>query len=86
MNLRAVKGMKDILPDEISKWHRLESAFRQRVEHGADRPIEPQCDFVKMRRVERFRDAVDAGKHLRESCRILLRGKRHLTEAVRAQQ
>jgi histidyl-tRNA synthetase len=32
MSLRAVKGMKDILPDEISRWHRLENAFRQRVE------------------------------------------------------
>ena len=32
MSLRAVKGMKDILPDEISKWHHLENAFRQRVE------------------------------------------------------
>jgi histidyl-tRNA synthetase len=28
MNLRAVKGMNDILPDEIGRWHRLESAFR----------------------------------------------------------
>ena len=32
MSLRAVKGMKDVLPDEIPKWHRLERAFRQRVE------------------------------------------------------
>ncbi|MEM7136604.1 MAG: histidine--tRNA ligase [Myxococcota bacterium] len=32
MSLRAVKGMKDILPDEISKWHRLERSFRQCVE------------------------------------------------------
>ena len=52
MNLRAVKGMKDILPDEISKWHRLERAFRECVEaHGfreARFPIvEPTALFVR---------------------------------------
>ena len=46
MSLRAVKGMKDILPDEISKWHRLESAFRQRVE-GYGFLVE--LDFLKGR-------------------------------------
>jgi histidyl-tRNA synthetase len=52
MSLRAVKGMKDILPDEISNWHRLENAFRQRVEgygFGEARfPIvEPTALFVR---------------------------------------
>ncbi len=52
MSLRAVKGMKDILPDEISSWHRLENAFRQRVEaygFGEARfPIvEPTALFVR---------------------------------------
>jgi histidyl-tRNA synthetase len=52
MNLRAVKGMKDILPDEISKWHRLESAFRQRVEGYGFREarfpiVEPTALFVR---------------------------------------
>jgi histidyl-tRNA synthetase len=32
MSLRAVKGMNDILPDEIGRWHRLEGAFRSLVE------------------------------------------------------
>ena len=32
MNLRAVKGMNDILPEEIGRWHRLEKAFRTLVE------------------------------------------------------
>lgn len=32
MNLRAVKGMNDILPDEIGRWHRLEAAFRAMAE------------------------------------------------------
>jgi len=52
MNLRAVKGMKDILPDEISKWHRLENAFRQRVEGYGFREarfpiVEPTALFVR---------------------------------------
>ncbi|MFA9412437.1 MAG: ATP phosphoribosyltransferase regulatory subunit, partial [Deltaproteobacteria bacterium] len=52
MNLRAVKGMKDILPDEISKWHRLEDAFRQRVEGYGFREarfpiVEPTALFVR---------------------------------------
>jgi histidyl-tRNA synthetase len=32
MNPRAIKGMNDILPDEMGRWHRLESAFRHAVE------------------------------------------------------
>jgi len=32
MNYRAVKGMNDILPDEIERWHQLEATFRQIVE------------------------------------------------------
>jgi histidyl-tRNA synthetase len=52
MSLRAVKGMKDILPDEISKWHRLERAFRQRVESYGFREarfpiVEPTSLFVR---------------------------------------
>jgi histidyl-tRNA synthetase len=52
MSLRAVKGMKDILPDEISKWHRLESAFRQRAESYGFREVrfpivEPTALFVR---------------------------------------
>ncbi|MGB7474708.1 MAG: histidine--tRNA ligase [Polyangiales bacterium] len=52
MNLRAVKGMKDILPDEISKWHRLENAFRNRVEGYGFREarfpiVEPTALFVR---------------------------------------
>ena len=52
MSLRAVKGMKDILPDEISKWHRLENAFRRRVEGYGFREarfpiVEPTPLFVR---------------------------------------
>ncbi|MEM9731094.1 MAG: histidine--tRNA ligase [Myxococcota bacterium] len=52
MSLRAVKGMKDILPDEISKWHRLERAFRERVESYGFREarfpiLEPTELFVR---------------------------------------
>ena len=50
--MRAVKGMKDILPDEISKWHRLENAFRQRAEAYGFREVrfpivEPTDLFVR---------------------------------------
>ena len=35
MQYRAAKGMNDILPDEVRRWHRLEEAFRKTVElHG----------------------------------------------------
>jgi len=52
MSLRAVKGMKDILPDEISNWHRLENAFRNRVEGYGFREVrfpivEPTALFVR---------------------------------------
>ncbi|MGB5812646.1 MAG: histidine--tRNA ligase [Polyangiales bacterium] len=52
MSLRAVKGMKDILPDEISKWHRLERSFRERVEGYGFREarfpiVEPTELFVR---------------------------------------
>ncbi|MEM9074222.1 MAG: histidine--tRNA ligase [Myxococcota bacterium] len=30
--LRTVKGMNDVLPAEIDRWHRLETTFRRRVE------------------------------------------------------
>jgi len=37
MELRAVKGMNDILPDEAVRWQRLEAAFREHVRlHGYD--------------------------------------------------
>lgn len=32
MQLRAVRGMKDILPEQIRLWHRLEREFRETVE------------------------------------------------------
>lgn len=35
MSYRAVKGMNDILPDEVAHWHALERAFRETAElHG----------------------------------------------------
>jgi histidyl-tRNA synthetase len=52
MNLRAVKGMNDILPDEIGRWHRLERTFRATVElyrYEEVRPplVEPTALFVR---------------------------------------
>src|SRR5688500_12997053 len=32
MNFRAVKGMNDILPEEVGRWQRLERVFRKTVE------------------------------------------------------
>jgi histidyl-tRNA synthetase len=32
VKLRAVRGMNDILPDEVTRWHRLESEFRRTAE------------------------------------------------------
>jgi histidyl-tRNA synthetase len=32
MTLRAVKGMNDILPDEVGRWQHLESVLRRRIE------------------------------------------------------
>lgn len=51
-SLRAVKGMKDILPDEIAQWQRLERAFRERVERYGFREVrlpivEPTALFVR---------------------------------------
>lgn len=35
MELRAVRGMNDILPEEVVRWHKLEAAFRLHAElHG----------------------------------------------------
>lgn len=35
MELRAVRGMNDILPEEVERWHKLEGAFRLHAElHG----------------------------------------------------
>jgi histidyl-tRNA synthetase len=50
--LRAVKGMNDILPDEIGRWHRLEKTFRATVElyrYEEVRPplVEPTALFVR---------------------------------------
>jgi histidyl-tRNA synthetase len=52
MSLRAVKGMKDILPDEIPNWHRLENAFCARAERYGFREarfpiVEPTALFVR---------------------------------------
>ena len=52
MNLRAVKGMNDILPDEIGRWHRLERVFRATMElyrYEEVRPplVEPTALFVR---------------------------------------
>ncbi len=39
MNLRAVKGMNDILPDEIGRWHLLEGVLRRELELAGFREI-----------------------------------------------
>jgi histidyl-tRNA synthetase len=39
MTLRAVKGMNDILPDEIGRWHELESVVRRRLELASYREV-----------------------------------------------
>ncbi len=45
MKLRAVKGMHDILPDEIGRWHRLEAAFRAMASrHGYEEVRTPVCE------------------------------------------
>lgn len=45
MKLRAVKGMHDILPDEIGRWHRLEAAFRAMASrHGYEEVRTPLCE------------------------------------------
>lgn len=50
--LRAVKGMNDILPEQVPRWHRLEARFREVVErygYGEVRPplVEPTALFVR---------------------------------------
>ena len=52
MSLRSVKGMRDVLPDEISTWHRLEQGFRERAERYGFREarfpiVEPTALFVR---------------------------------------
>jgi len=52
MNLRAVKGMNDILPDEIGRWHFLEGVLRRELELAGFREIrtpvlEPTELFVR---------------------------------------
>ena len=52
MNYRAVKGMNDILPDEIGRWHQLEEMFRRMAErhcyHEVRTPIvEPTVLFSR---------------------------------------
>ncbi|MCS6900605.1 MAG: histidine--tRNA ligase [Myxococcales bacterium] len=52
MELRAVKGMNDILPEEIGRWHRLETTFRRVVELYGYREVrtpivEPTQLFVR---------------------------------------
>jgi histidyl-tRNA synthetase len=39
MTLRAVKGMNDILPEQIGRWHELEGVLRGRLELGGYREI-----------------------------------------------
>jgi len=39
MNLRAVKGMNDILPDEIGRWHLLEGVVRRELELAGFREV-----------------------------------------------
>jgi histidyl-tRNA synthetase len=50
--IRAVKGMNDILPEAMPRWHRLETRFRAHVESygfGEVRPpiVEPTALFVR---------------------------------------
>lgn len=52
MNLRAVKGMNDILPEEMGKWSRVERIFRKTLELHAFREVrtpvvEPTSLFVR---------------------------------------
>lgn len=50
--LRAVKGMNDVLPDELSRWHRVEKAFTRTMELYGFREVrtpfvEPTSLFVR---------------------------------------
>ncbi len=51
-NVRAVKGMNDVLPGDIARWHRIEGAFRQAMERLGYREVrtpyvEPTPLFVR---------------------------------------
>ena len=51
-NVRAVKGMNDVLPGEIGRWHRVESAYRTAMERLGYREVrtpyvEPTPLFVR---------------------------------------
>ncbi|HRI65473.1 MAG TPA: histidine--tRNA ligase [Polyangium sp.] len=49
MDLRAVKGMNDILPDEAARWQRLESAFRNHVAtYGYDEVRTPLLEHTAL--------------------------------------
>jgi histidyl-tRNA synthetase len=52
MTIRAVKGMNDVLPDEIGRWHELETVLRRRLELAGYREVrtpvlEPTELFVR---------------------------------------
>ena len=55
MTLRAVKGMNDILPEQIGRWHELEGVLRGRLELGGYREIRTPIfeDYELIRRLER---------------------------------
>ena len=49
MELRAVKGMNDILPDEAARWQRLEQAFREHVaRYGYDEARTPILEHTSL--------------------------------------
>ncbi len=49
MELRAVKGMNDILPDEAARWQRLEQAFREHVaRYGYDEVRTPILEHTAL--------------------------------------
>jgi histidyl-tRNA synthetase len=49
MELRAVKGMNDILPDEAARWQRLEQAFREHVaRYGYDEVRTPLLEHTAL--------------------------------------
>ncbi|HMY19277.1 MAG TPA: histidine--tRNA ligase, partial [Polyangium sp.] len=49
MDLRAVKGMNDILPDEAARWQKLESAFRTHVSrYGYDEVRTPIIEHTAL--------------------------------------
>src|SRR5512143_1256054 len=49
MELRAVKGMNDILPDEAARWQKLESAFRSHVAtYGYDEVRTPLLEHTAL--------------------------------------